>query len=87
MGFNMNQFKNAINNPMIKSLMNSNDPRSTAMNILRNNNIGNTEVANNLMKMLENNDFQGIENYGKNILKSQGVNNEQLTQMMNMFKN
>lgn len=63
------------------------NPQEIAMQLVGNNN---NPMINNLVKMAQNGDYQGVENFARNMLKEQGRNfddeMQQLQSIINNFK-
>ena len=71
---------------MLKMFMNSGKtPKDIAIQMLGN---YNNPVINNLVKMAENGDYQGVENFARNIFKEQGRDfDKELQEMQNFINN
>lgn len=63
-----------LNGNILNLLMNGNaDPKSIAMNMLKQK-AGNNPLINNALQMMDNGNTQGVEQIVRNLCKSQGIN-------------
>lgn len=80
---NLQQLIQVMNNPQIKTLMNSSNPQQVALGMIKNSPNANTEIGRNIIRMIERGDMNEIEQYGKNLMKSQGINPNDIFNMIN----
>lgn len=74
-----------MNNPLnfIKMMMGKQNPQQMIMNMIGNNN----PMMNNLIKMAQNGDKQGVENFARNICKERGMDfDKDFANFMSNFK-
>lgn len=86
MGMNIMQLMQMMNNPQVKALMNSKNPQQMAINMIKNSPNANSEIGKNILSMLEKGDMKGIEQYGKNIVQSQGMDPNQVMSMLSNMR-
>ncbi len=71
-------------NPNLKTLLGGKNPQEVASQLLMNNT---NPIFVNLIKMAQNGDTKGLENFARNLLKGQGRNyDEEFSQFMSNFK-
>lgn len=71
-------------NPNLKTLLSGKNPQEVASQLLMNNT---NPIFGNLIKMAQNGDTKGLENFARNLLKGQGRNyDEEFSQFMSNFK-
>lgn len=69
---------------MLKGMVGKMNPKSIAMNMLKNNT---NPIFNNLMQMMEKGDDKGIEQFARNICKEKNIDfDKQFGNFMNNFK-
>lgn len=74
-----------MNNPMnfLKMMIGKQNPQQMIMNMIGNNN----PMVNNLMKMAQNGDQQGVENFARNVCKEKGIDfDKDFSEFMKNFK-
>lgn len=74
-----------MNNPfnLIKMMLGKQNPQQMVMNMLGNNN----PMFNNLMKMAQNGDNKGVEQFARNLCKEKGIDfDKDFSNFMNNFK-
>lgn len=74
-----------MNNPfnLIKMMLGKQNPQQMVMNMLGNNN----PMFNNLMKMAQNGDNKGVEQFARNLCKEKGIDfDKDFPNFMNNFK-
>lgn len=60
---------------IMQMLKNGQNPQQLAMNMLQN--VQGTPMGNNLAQLIQNKDYQGIENIARNVCKQNGVDFDQ----------
>lgn len=71
---------------MLKNLMSAGKSPEQLVKQLVNNN--NNPIINNLVKMASNGDYQGVENFARNMFKEQGRNfDDEMKQFQNLINN
>ena len=71
-------------NPNLKTLLSGKNPQEVVSQLLMNNT---NPIFGNLIKMAQNGDTKGLENFARNLLKGQGRNyDEEFSQFMSNFK-
>ncbi|MDO4189342.1 MAG: hypothetical protein Q4D29_10175 [Lachnospiraceae bacterium] len=72
--------------PQLMNMFKSGNPQQIAMNLLQSR-AGNNEMAQNLLNMINGGDMAGVEAVTKNILKSRGLDpDEVMQQVQSQFK-
>lgn len=75
-----------MNNPMqmMSFLKNIKNPKEAVMSLVKSNN---NPMLKNLVEMAEKGDYQGVENFARNMYKEQGKNfDEEYQQFQQFFK-
>lgn len=75
-----------MNNPMqmMSLLKNIKNPKEAVMSLVKSNN---NPMLKNLVEMAEKGDYQGVENFARNMYKEQGKNfDEEYQQFQQFFK-
>lgn len=71
-------------NPNLKTLLSGKNPQEVASQLLMNNT---NPIFWNLIKMAQNGDTKGLENFARNLFKEKGRNfDEEFSQFMSNFK-
>ena len=71
-------------NPNLKTLLSGKNPQEVASQLLMNNT---NPIFGNLIKMAQNGDTKGVEEFARNVFKEQGRDfDEEFSQFMSNFK-
>lgn len=71
-------------NPNLKTLLGGKNPQEVASKLLMNNT---NPIFGNLIKMAQNGDTKGVEEFARNVFKERGRNfDEEFSQFMSNFK-
>ena len=73
-----------MNNPVINMIKQIKNPKQAVMNMVSNNA---NPMMKNLVEMANNGDYEGVENFARNLLKEQGRDfDKEYSQLKSMFK-
>ena len=71
-------------NPNLKTLLSGKNPQEVASQLLINNT---NPIFGNLIKMAQNGDTKGVEEFARNVCKERGIDfNKEFSQFMSNFK-
>lgn len=83
----INNIFNMMNNPMMKMLLNSNNPEQALEQLLSQNpNIKNNPLMQNALKMFHNGDTKGIETMARNLMSENGQNADEIINKLKGMK-
>lgn len=75
-----------MQNPQVKKIMNSSNPRQELINFINNNpNCKASPMGKNVLSMLQRGNINEIEEYSDNLAQSQGINTNELKNSLNNF--
>ena len=73
-----------MNNPVINMIKQIKNPKQAVMNMVSNTS---NPMMKNLVEMANNGDYEGVENFARNLLKEQGRDfDKEYSQLKSMFK-